>query len=160
MRSLLCPALLALLLMQPGPVYGEDLPPAPEAPAEPAPEPEPTPKPAPKADPKNVLTYGAITQTGFSPSLESRIKDAVKQRDRHFRFCHEKALKTAPTTTGKVVLGVEVGQRGDAMSVNVSEDTTGNADIARCLTQRARRLRFPPPDSTGQVTITLVFTVE
>jgi len=164
MRSLLHHALVALLLLA-QPAAAEEEKPADEGEGselepKPKPDPEPKPVPKPKADLKSKLTLGAITHTGFSAGLDSRIVDAVRKRQRYFRNCHEKALKTAPSTTGKVVLRVDVGSRGHPLTVELTKDGTGNADMSSCLVQRARRLDFPPPDRKGQVTIPLVFTVE
>ncbi|MEM7134986.1 MAG: AgmX/PglI C-terminal domain-containing protein [Myxococcota bacterium] len=58
--------------------------------------------------------------------------------------CYESALRDEPTLAGKVAVKFAIARRGDVREARVVENTTGNAQVGRCVARVVSKIRFRP----------------
>jgi hypothetical protein len=73
---------------------------------------------------------------------ESYVNEVVQARRNDIRQCHEAALKQHPKLSGKVALGWTIRPSGDVLNVRIVENTTNNASLAECMTEKLKSWKF------------------
>ncbi len=98
-------------------------------------------------------------QLGHGRVDKSSVADVFKRRQGALRHCYEKRLKLNPALAGRVRVMFTIGPAGRATSVQVNDNSSGDAELGRCVADRIREWPFPRP-SGGPVTFvhTLVLT--
>ena len=72
----------------------------------------------------------------------SAIKSVVNRYRGQIQACYEQQLKANPNLGGRVAVDVDI-TAGRVTTVVVSENTTGDATLASCISKRIRGWRFP-----------------
>ncbi len=89
---------------------------------------------------------------GLTPEVVRRV---VRRHGNALRYCQDLARKESPAVVGELLLSVVVGAEGEVESAEVKHSTVGSTMLPRCVLQRVRRLRFPPPTGAGVVRLEL-----
>ena len=84
------------------------------------------------------------------------VAKVFRRRQGAIRACYEKALKVSPNLEGKVTIQFTIGPAGRITSIDVTSNSTGEASIGACITQKVKGWRFDPPDN-GSVTFSYPF---
>lgn len=95
----------------------------------------------------------AIEGGGFEESFDGTIdKDAIRRVIRaklhEVKSCYERVLNTMEkgrSLEGKIVLGWEIIERGQARNVVVKSSTLGNTKVENCIRDRLASWTFPEP---------------
>ncbi|MCA9507620.1 MAG: AgmX/PglI C-terminal domain-containing protein [Myxococcales bacterium] len=93
---------------------------------------------APKAFVKGseaVLPKGGIDEKG--------VRLALRRRERGIQQCYERALKTNTKLRGKVILEWSINEEGRVVKIRVIENTLGDSNVANCISDIIKRIRFP-----------------
>lgn len=73
---------------------------------------------------------------------ETTAADAMKPLKESIESCYAQALGRKPTTSGRIVLRVEVGPRGELMKTGISSSTVEEPELDKCVEPIAQRLKF------------------
>tara|TARA_B100000609_G_scaffold199621_2_gene205070 strand:- start:541 stop:2001 length:1461 start_codon:yes stop_codon:yes gene_type:complete len=75
-----------------------------------------------------------------------------------FQYCYEKELKRSPNLRGKIALRVQIALNGRVSNIEIEENNLGS-NVARCISSRVRRIRFPRPKGEAvSIVIPLLFS--
>lgn len=87
------------------------------------------------------------------------VADVFKRRQGALRHCYEKRLAVNPALSGRVRVTFTIGAGGRVTAVAITDNSSGDAELGRCLADRIREWPFPRPRG-GSVTFvhTLVLT--
>jgi len=102
--------------------------------------------------PRVTAQSGQIDASGD----ESAIKGVVRKYSGQLTYCYEKRLKTVPTLGGRIEVGWTVSGGSVSGAPYVVANTTGDAELASCITQKIRRWSFPA-DVDGDLSWPFVF---
>ena len=91
------------------------------------------------------VTYGDVGDM-------AAVKKYVQNKKGQIKSCYEKELKADPELSGKVEVVWTVKPDGTVSGVSVEVNTTGNADLVKCITMRIRRWEFDPQDEEIEIT--------
>ena len=83
----------------------------------------------------------------------SAVTRVFRRRQRAFQACYESRLRVNPGLSGKVTIRFTIGSAGRITNIAVSNNTTGDSAVGRCIIGKVRRWRFSPPEN-GSVTFT------
>jgi len=90
-----------------------------------------------------------------SGSLDTDIIRRVIRRSLpRFRYCYEKQLATNPSLAGKVETRFTIDANGNVVNATV---TGLHPEVARCLRQAIRAMKFPKPPGGGIVVVSYPF---
>ena len=82
------------------------------------------------------------------------IGKVIRKHWNEIKYCYEKELQKDPNLEGKVAMMFVIDGTGRISEVSVQQDTTGNAQVASCMSMRIKRWVFPEPQGGGQVVVT------
>ena len=85
------------------------------------------------------------------------VRRVIRQHVAEYRACYERRLNLNHGLEGKVTMKFVIGGNGDVIVAQVDEDTSGDAELGACLTDRVRRWGFPPPSGGGRVVVRYPF---
>lgn len=88
------------------------------------------------------------------------VQRQIKQRLKSITRCYESALRKDPGLAGKVTVTFTIQQRGNVTDARATENTTGSAAVADCVTRTIRRFRFNPGPEGGSVTFRYPFVFQ
>ncbi len=88
---------------------------------------------------KGTVRAENVDVTGGDPAA---IKKVVAGYNAQIKSCYEERLKSDPTLGGRVEMMWTVTS-GRVTSVSVVANTTGDAELAKCIAGRIRGWRFP-----------------
>ncbi len=99
-----------------------------------------------------------LSQSVAGGSISNAAKVVAAMRAA-FRACYQRGLDQNPDAQGSIKMGIRVGPGGEV--TNVSATPSGNLppSVVDCVTARARRAQFDPPEggaATVQVPVTFV----
>jgi outer membrane biosynthesis protein TonB len=123
------------------PVF-EVAPPPPPPSAEP-PKEEPKQAAATRAAPAGLgrTGCGGVCKGTAPPALRSALRGKAGQA----RGCYERALRQNSMLSGRLVVSVRVGPKGQVCSTGIASNTLGDSGVASCVVQIFRLARFPAP---------------
>ena len=89
----------------------------------------------------------------------SAVSRVIRRGMRAIRTCYQRALKRNPKLSGKVAIRLTIAATGKVTSVEIEENSMGDAQVASCIRGYAKRWRFPPPDGgeTAEVAVPFNF---
>ncbi|HHO53559.1 MAG TPA: AgmX/PglI C-terminal domain-containing protein [Deltaproteobacteria bacterium] len=87
---------------------------------------------------------------------ESAVKDVVRRYTGQLQYCYEKRLKAVPTLEGRVEVGWSMSAGAGVGSPYVISNSTGDAELADCITKKIRRWSFPE-DVDGELSWPFAF---
>ena len=97
---------------------------------------------------------GTSDEAGKADCLSRAIvKRAISRRRNQIRACYEAELLRDRDLEGSVQVKLTIGQDGKVSDFYVTKNTTGKAEIPRCLEHKLRDLEFPAFDQCEQVVI-------
>ncbi len=108
--------------------------------------------PAVKVKPRVTAGSGSLDGSGDASAVKSTVSRFAGQ----LKYCYEKRLKAVPSLEGRVEVGWSVVGGGVDGSPYVVVNTTGDADLADCITRKIRRWTFPA-DVEGDLSWPFVF---
>jgi len=82
---------------------------------------------------------------------QSNVTRLIAQRISAIRACYEAQLRRNPTLSGKVTVEFTIQTTGSVSGVRASENTTGDAAVATCVTGVVSRFRWNPGPVGGSV---------
>lgn len=89
--------------------------------------------------PKVSSGTGSVAATGD----ENQIKSTVSKFSGQLQYCYEKQLKAVPSLEGRIEVGWSVSNGLVTGSPYIISNTTGDAELADCVTKKIRRWTFP-----------------
>ncbi len=105
-----------------------------------------------------LRTGGDVGGSGeFDAALVQR---QIKQRIKSITRCYESELRKNPSLAGKVTVTFTIQERGNVTGAKASENTTGSAAVADCVTRTISRFRFNPGPEGGSVTFRYPFVFQ
>ncbi|MCA9533266.1 MAG: AgmX/PglI C-terminal domain-containing protein [Myxococcales bacterium] len=100
----------------------------------------------------------APTGPGLRP--QEPVTRAIRGRIAAIRRCYERTLAQHPEARGRVVVAFRVEMSGSFSGVSVTENATGDAQLATCMSGIFERLRVAPSDEGGAVSFRYPFVFE
>jgi TonB family protein len=88
------------------------------------------------------------------------VQRQIKQRLKSITRCYESELRKNPSLAGKVTVTFTIQERGNVTDARASENTTGSAAVAECVTRTISRFRFNPGPDGGSVTFRYPFVFQ
>jgi TonB family protein len=88
------------------------------------------------------------------------VQRQIKQRLKSITRCYESELRKNPSLAGKVTVTFTIQERGNVTDARASENTTGSAAVADCVTRTIGRFRFNPGPEGGSVTFRYPFVFQ
>lgn len=96
-----------------------------------------------------VAIEGGGNEESFDPTIDKEaIRRVIRSKLNEVKSCYERALNTLEKgrkMEGKVILGWEIIERGQARNVKVVSSTLGNAEVEECIRRRLASWVFPEP---------------
>ena len=89
----------------------------------------------------------------------SAIQEVVRRHRRGIRNCYESQLTRHPALEGRIVVNWTIDFDGTVSRRAIEANTTDSRELAQCLLQEVRRMRFPEPDG-GLVVVAFPFTFQ
>jgi hypothetical protein len=74
------------------------------------------------------------------------IQRKINKRRKAIQKCYEKELKKNPKLKGKIRLLITIKPNGRVGLVEVTQNTTNDRDVQRCVVRLFKKTRFPKPD--------------
>ena len=91
---------------------------------------------------------------------QALVQRQIKQRIKSITRCYESELRKNPSLAGKVTVTFTIQERGNVTNAKASENTTGSAAVADCVTRTISRFRFNPGPDGGSVTFKYPFVFQ
>ncbi|MCB9657523.1 MAG: AgmX/PglI C-terminal domain-containing protein [Polyangiales bacterium] len=104
-----------------------------------------------------------LTPTGPRPGPhmpQDPVTRAMRGRIAAIRRCYERTLVSNPAARGRVVVSFRVETSGVFSGVSVTENGTGDAGLATCMTEIIRNVRVYPGPEGGAATFRYPFVFE
>lgn len=122
-----------------------------------------TPAATPSSDP-SVPTAGGVspplTPNGPPSHLPAEvIRDTVREAMPFLRFCFEWQLDLHPELAGRLSMDWRILPDGTVADAAIAEDALHDETVLRCFRGVVGRLRFPPPEGGGEVTVRYPFVL-
>lgn len=88
------------------------------------------------------------------------IRKRIQENRNAIRSCYERSLQRKPDLYGKLVLEWDIEEKGKVGRAVVKSNSLGDDEVAQCILNRIRSLRFPDPpaDTTARVSYPFVFS--
>jgi len=81
-------------------------------------------------------------KTYSSAECSESINQVVRRFTSQIKHCYERSLKLDPTLAGRVVVNVNI-KEGSVLSTTISQNKTGDIDLASCMQRKIARWSFP-----------------
>ncbi len=88
------------------------------------------------------------------------IKATINHRTSALQHCYNQALRTHPDISGKLSFAIVINVMGSVTSVEIEEDTLGDAGVKACTKAKIKGWRFPMGDAEegADVSFSVVFS--
>ena len=105
-----------------------------------------------------VKLAGGGGDVGGSGEFDSGlVVSAIKRRLRGIQKCYERELGKQPSLSGKISVSFSISESGNVMSAKATQNTTGSAGLALCVTKTMKRVRFRQGPEGGSVSYSYPF---
>lgn len=94
--------------------------------------------------------FGDIDGKGVSAQINRRLSA--------LQFCYNSVLATRPGLSGKMTFTIGISSMGSVTSVDVEEDTVGDAKVKTCAQAKIKGWRFGSQEGSGDYTFSVVFS--
>jgi len=89
---------------------------------------------------------------------QSKLRKLISRKRRTVQYCYERELKRTPSLSGKITVRITIALTGRVSNVEI-DDNSLNSRVARCITRKVKRWRFPKPEGeAATVAIPFVFS--
>jgi hypothetical protein len=113
--------------------------------------------PVVERDVASRLKVAPPTIEGGHADLASITRE-IRARRKAIAACYERALKQAPTLTGKLVVRFSIAAAGTVSAVDIDDDTLGAPEVGACVRALVLHWRFAPPaDAPVELSFPFVF---
>ena len=85
---------------------------------------------------------------------KDEIQQVIRASKKSFSACYQSASKSEPKLEGRVAVKFVIDGAGTVAEANIADNTTGNVELASCVVENVKKLRFPEPKGGGKVIIT------
>jgi hypothetical protein len=96
----------------------------------------------------------AATVTVMGSLSREEIERVVNAHSSEIRFCYERELARDPRLFGKLSAKWTVGEGGRVVSASTTENLTGSANLANCITNQIKQWKFPSPAAGSEANVT------
>ncbi|MBL8912030.1 MAG: AgmX/PglI C-terminal domain-containing protein [Archangium sp.] len=86
--------------------------------------------------------------------FKSVIMKEITRNNRRVRVCYEFVLQRVPHAGGKLAVAWTIGPEGNVVQSEITEDTTEQPEIGRCVIGVVNAMQFPKPEGGGVVNVT------
>lgn len=104
---------------------------------------------------KMLIRGGHQTQIGGKIS-EGSVARLFRRKQSAIKTCYERTLKINSKAQGKIKLLIVIGTTGQVQSVRVTQNETGDSQLAACIVSKIRIWHFPRPQGG---TVTLMYPI-
>jgi outer membrane biosynthesis protein TonB len=106
----------------------------------------------PKMESSTGDIYGDVDKTA--------VQATIRRRTSALKVCYEKALRTQPGLKGKITYTIAISTVGRVTSVQIEEDTLGDASVRSCTQAKIKGWRFPTAgaEEAAEVTFSVVYS--
>lgn len=87
------------------------------------------------------------------------VRETVREAMPFLRFCFEWQLDLHPELSGRVSMDWRILPDGSVADADIAEDALHDETVLRCFRGVVGRLRFPPPEGGGEVTVRYPFVL-
>ena len=99
------------------------------------------------------------TKTDVFGDIDGKsVQAQINRRLSALQFCYNAVLATRPGLAGKMTFTIGISSMGSVTSVNVEEDTVGDAKVKTCAQAKIKGWRFGSQEDSGEVTFSVVFS--
>jgi outer membrane biosynthesis protein TonB len=102
----------------------------------------------------------ADSESGSGDFDPQTVVRAINTRRSAIQACYERELRATPTLAGRVTIQMTIQEAGNVTGAHATANTTGNDDVATCVSRVISGLRFAPGPTDGSVTYTFPFVFE
>jgi len=95
-----------------------------------------------------------VARNALPPDVIRRVINRSKGQ---IRACYERELQRDRDLEGKIAVKWIIGATGGVVRVIIVENNMGNREVARCISERIKTWRFPPPAGGGTVEVNYPF---
>ena len=97
------------------------------------------------------------TSTPVGVLTADQIRATIWRNISQMQHCYEQLLQRRADAEGRVTVAFTIHADGFVSDAEVVNDTIGDVAMGRCVATATSRLRFPPPDPAGDVTVRFPF---
>jgi TonB family protein len=84
----------------------------------------------------------------------------IKKRIGAIKACYERELRRNPTLQGKIAVQFTIEQSGTISKATATENSTNDPNVASCVVEAVKRIRFNPGPEGGSVTFAYPFVFQ
>ena len=81
------------------------------------------------------------------------IRRQMRRHHNQLRYCYQRILARHPHIEGRVVAQFNIQPDGAVGHVAITDNQTGEAEVAECVAKVIRRMRFPAPGGGGHIVV-------
>jgi hypothetical protein len=89
------------------------------------------------------VTSASLQEFDSDSRSQEDIKQVMRRRLGGIKRCYEARLKRNPELAGKVVVRFVIHPGGKVLEAEVTENTTGDPELAACIASKVKAIRFP-----------------
>jgi Ca-activated chloride channel homolog len=98
-----------------------------------------------------------MARTVMGSISRSEIQRGIRKNMRAIKYCYEKALKSDPGLSGKIVVEFVIGPKGTVTNAKVVTSTVKSHQFQADILNVIRRMRFPKPAGGGSIVVAYPF---
>jgi hypothetical protein len=102
------------------------------------------------------ITSASLQEFDSDSRSQEDIKQVMRRRLGGIKRCYEARLKRNPELAGKVVVRFVIHPGGKVLEAEVTENTTGDAELAACIASKVKAIRFPAAEG-GETSVVYPF---
>lgn len=96
-------------------------------------------------------------KNGLAPK---EIHAVIKKNMEEINACYNSSVKVNPTVAGTIKTRFVISLEGSVSSVQITENSTQDAELAECFAHRILNWNFPKPRGKQPVTVNYPFVVQ
>ncbi len=104
-----------------------------------------------------INVEGLEDESGAGVFDSNLVVRQLRLRQSAIQRCYERELRNNPTLAGRVVARFSIQPTGSVRGATATENTTGSPQVATCVINVVRGLRFTPGPEGGAVTYSFAF---
>jgi hypothetical protein len=90
---------------------------------------------------------------------EKEIEQLTGKNMTKLESCLENKASHDPVAKGKWIIHIQINARGEVVSIQVDQPSSGNKRFADCLSNQLRKWTFPTPTGVNEATVVIHLTI-
>lgn len=111
-----------------------------------------------RSAPRRTRSLSIATKASGEGLSKNQIREVVSSSMGQVRACYERALKSAPSLAGRVVVDWQVSATGDVTTAGIRTDSIGDLGLQSCIVETVKGWAFPP--ATAATPVSFPFTLK